>query len=178
MVILHLDSRPLTYMLIDIGRFQWTWLSMGTVVASDVFQKKLDEIFCNVPGVTGIAGWYGLLQEINQGTWQTFPELPVNSEKEELETECFKITISTWVSILLWTQLEFQGNITRSQENSRHSTDGFSTRQSQCKVSLGWSISWTDVLQDSWNCPLLSDSYADYMLIINLNENITILSML
>ena len=28
---------------------------MGTVVASDVFQKKLDEIFHNVPGVTGIA---------------------------------------------------------------------------------------------------------------------------
>ena len=42
-------------MLIDIGRFQWTWLSMGTVVASDVFQKKLDEIFHIVHGVTGIA---------------------------------------------------------------------------------------------------------------------------
>ena len=28
---------------------------MGAVVASDVFQKKLDEIFHNVPGVTGIA---------------------------------------------------------------------------------------------------------------------------
>ena len=28
---------------------------MGTIVASDVFHKKLDEIFHNVPGVTGIA---------------------------------------------------------------------------------------------------------------------------
>ena len=28
---------------------------MGTVVASDIFQKKPDEIFHNVPGVTGIA---------------------------------------------------------------------------------------------------------------------------
>ena len=28
---------------------------MGTVVASDVFQKKLDEIFHNVPSVNGIA---------------------------------------------------------------------------------------------------------------------------
>ena len=56
MVILHPDSRPLTCRSIDIGRFQWTWLPMGTVVASDVFQKKkLDEIFHNVPGVTGIA---------------------------------------------------------------------------------------------------------------------------
>ena len=55
MVRLHPDLRPLTCMLIDIGRFQWTWLPMGMIVASDVFQMKLDEIFHNVPGVTGIA---------------------------------------------------------------------------------------------------------------------------
>ena len=55
MVIVHPDSRPLTCMSINIGRFQWTQLPMGTVVACDVFQKKLDEIFHNVPGVTGIA---------------------------------------------------------------------------------------------------------------------------
>ena len=54
MIRLHPDSRPLTCMLIDIGRLQWTWLPMETIVASDVFQKKLDEIFHNVPGVTGI----------------------------------------------------------------------------------------------------------------------------
>ena len=55
MVILHPDSRPLTCMSIDIGRFQWTWLPIGTFVASDIFQKKLDELFHNVSGVTGIA---------------------------------------------------------------------------------------------------------------------------
>ena len=55
MVPLHPDSRPLTFMSIDIGRFQWTQLPMETNVASDVFQKKLDEIFQNVQGVTGIA---------------------------------------------------------------------------------------------------------------------------
>ena len=55
MVIPHPDSKPLTCMSIDIGRFQWTRLPMETVVASDVFQKKLDEIFHNVPGVTRIA---------------------------------------------------------------------------------------------------------------------------
>ena len=41
-------------MSIDIGRYQWTQLPMGTNVASDVFQK-LDEIFQNVQGITGIA---------------------------------------------------------------------------------------------------------------------------
>ena len=54
MVILHPDSRPLTCMSIDIGRFQWTQLPMGTLVASDVFQKKPDEIFHNVQYVTGM----------------------------------------------------------------------------------------------------------------------------
>ena len=55
MVPLHPYSRPLTCMSIDIEIFQWTQLPMGTNVASDVFQKKLDEIFQNVQGVTGIA---------------------------------------------------------------------------------------------------------------------------
>ena len=54
MVILHPDSRPLTCMSIGIGRLQWTQLPMGIVVTSDVFQRKLDEILHNVPGVTGI----------------------------------------------------------------------------------------------------------------------------
>ena len=55
MVPLHLDLRPLTCMSIDIGRYQWTQLPMGMNVTSDVFQKKLDEIFQNVQGITGIA---------------------------------------------------------------------------------------------------------------------------
>ena len=54
MVPLHPDSRPLTCMSIDIGRFQWTQIQMGMNVASNGFQKKLDEIFQNVQGVTGI----------------------------------------------------------------------------------------------------------------------------
>ena len=55
MVVLHPDSRKLTCMALDIGRFQWTRLPMGTVVAADIFQKKLDEIFAGEPGITGIA---------------------------------------------------------------------------------------------------------------------------
>ena len=54
MVELHPDSRKLT-MALDIGRFQWTQLPMGSTIAQDVFQRKLDSIFLYVPGVTGIA---------------------------------------------------------------------------------------------------------------------------
>ena len=55
MVELHPESCKLTTMALDIGRFQWTCLPMGCVVAQDVFQRKLDAIFLNIPGVTGIA---------------------------------------------------------------------------------------------------------------------------
>ena len=42
-------------MALDIGCFQWKRLPMGTIVMSDVFQKKLDSIHIGLPGVTGIA---------------------------------------------------------------------------------------------------------------------------
>ena len=55
MVVLHPDSRKLTCMALPFGRFQWTRLSMGTVVAQDIFKSKLDAIFIGMEGVTGIA---------------------------------------------------------------------------------------------------------------------------
>ena len=45
MVKLHPDSKSLTCMALEHGRFQWMHLHMGTVVAGDVFQRKLDEIY-------------------------------------------------------------------------------------------------------------------------------------
>ena len=47
MVVLHPE--------LDLGRFQWTRLPMGSIVAKDVFQRKLDAIFLDVPGATGVA---------------------------------------------------------------------------------------------------------------------------
>ena len=38
MVKLHLESRKLTTMALDIGCFQWTRLPMGSIIAQDVFQ--------------------------------------------------------------------------------------------------------------------------------------------
>ena len=55
MVELHPESRKLTMMALDIGQFQWMHLPMGSVMAQDMFQRKLDASFLNVPGVTGIA---------------------------------------------------------------------------------------------------------------------------
>ena len=55
MVVLHPDSRKLSCMALPFGRFQWTRLSMDTVVAQDIFQSKLDAIFIGMEGVTEIA---------------------------------------------------------------------------------------------------------------------------
>ena len=55
MVELDPESRKYTMMALDIGRFQWTRLPMGSIVAQDVFQRKLDGIFLDIPGLTGIA---------------------------------------------------------------------------------------------------------------------------
>ena len=52
MVVLLPDSRKLTCMALPSGRFQWTTLPMGTVVAQDIFQSKLDSIFIGMEGVT------------------------------------------------------------------------------------------------------------------------------
>ena len=52
MVELHPDARKLTTMALDVGRFQWTQFPRGFIVAQDVFQRKLDGIFLDVPRVT------------------------------------------------------------------------------------------------------------------------------
>ena len=42
-------------MVLPFGRFQWTRLPVGAVVAQDIFQSKFDAIFIGIEGVTGIA---------------------------------------------------------------------------------------------------------------------------
>ena len=55
MVELHPKSRKLMTMALDTGRFKSTRLSMGSIIAQDVFQQKLNTIFLSMPGATGIA---------------------------------------------------------------------------------------------------------------------------
>ena len=55
MVELDPELRKYTTMALDIRRFQWTRLPMGSIVAQDMFQRKLDAIVLSIPGVTGLA---------------------------------------------------------------------------------------------------------------------------
>ena len=54
-VVLHPESRKLTCIAFDIGRYQFKRLPMGSKVASDIFQRMLDSVYIGLPGVTGIA---------------------------------------------------------------------------------------------------------------------------
>ena len=54
-VVLHPESRNVTCMAFDIGRYQFKRLPMGSKVASDIFQRMLDSVYIGLPGVTGIA---------------------------------------------------------------------------------------------------------------------------
>ena len=79
MVELHPESRKLTTMALGIGRFHWTRLPMGSIIAQDVFQHKFDAIFLSVPGITGIADDMIIFRKTDQehdGNLLTFWKCP------------------------------------------------------------------------------------------------------
>ena len=105
MVELHPDSRKLTTMALDIGRFQWTRLPMGSIIAQDVFQRKLDAIFLSVPGVTGIANdmiIYGKTNHEHDGNLLNFLEvcrknnLTLNPDKMQFRLPKVSFFGHTW----------------------------------------------------------------------------------
>ena len=93
---LHPESRKYTCMALDIGRFQWKRLPMGTIIASEVFQRKLDSIFLGMQGVTGIADdmvIYGKTEEEHDKNLIHFLEtarknnIKLNKEKVQFKRE-------------------------------------------------------------------------------------------
>ena len=105
MVELHPKSRKLMTMALDIGRFQWTGLPMGSIIAQDVFQHKLDAIFLSVPGVTGIADdmiIFGKTDQVHGGNLLNFLEvcrknnLTVNPEKIQFRLPTISFFGHTW----------------------------------------------------------------------------------
>ena len=105
MVELHPGSRKLKTMALDTGRFQWTWLPMGSIFAQDVFQSKLNSIFLDMPGVTGIAEdmiIYGRDDQEHDGNLLNFLEvwrnnnLTLNAEKMQFRLPKVSFFGHTW----------------------------------------------------------------------------------
>ena len=128
MVVLHPDSRRLTCRVLPFGRFQWTRLPMGTVVAQDIFQSKLDAIFIGMEGVTGIADDMiiaGKDEMEHNRNFLAFMEkcmennLTLNVEKIQFKQKQVSFYGHVWVR---------SRNFTRSQEDTGTKTYGVPTR--------------------------------------------------
>ena len=110
MVPLHPESRPLTCMSLNIG-YQWTQLPMGTNAASNVFQKKLDEVFQNVQGVTGLLMIiYGRSQEEHDICFLNFLSI---MRKNNLQLNTSKLQFQLKDVSFFGHKMEFQRDITR-----------------------------------------------------------------
>ena len=95
---------------LDIGRFQWTRLPMGSTVAQDIFQRKLDAIFLDIPGVTGIADnmvIYGRSDLEHDKHLLNFLEVCRKNTLTDLESRQDAVQTST--SFILWTPVSTKG---------------------------------------------------------------------
>ena len=127
MVELDPELRKYTTMALDIGRFQWTRLPMGSIVAQDVFQRKLDVIFLDVPGVTGIADdmvIYGRTDLEHDRHLINF----LNICRKNTDIKSRQDAIQTTTSVILWTSVEHQGAESRSKEDCSGQKNGFTWR--------------------------------------------------
>ena len=100
---------------------------MGTVVAQDIFQSKLDAIFIGMEGVTGIA------------------DDMIIAGKDEMEHDrnflafmekCMEnnLTVQTDTGIFLWPHLVEAQDFTRSKEDTGTETYGNPTRQGNHEI--------------------------------------------
>ena len=122
MVELDPESRKYTTMALDIGRFQWTQLPMGSIVAQDVFQRKLEAVKrMNLPGdVETMRSFLGLVNYLNRFS----PHLAELSEplreicRQDME---FELNESVCVAFSR-TKEEISKNVTLPYFNPRSAT--------------------------------------------------------
>ena len=122
------ESRKYTTMALDIGRFQWTQLPMGSVVAQDVFQRKLDAIFLSIPGVTGIADDMIIYRRSDLEHDKHLINFLEVCRKNTLTLNPDKMQFRLPKSFFLWTPVECQGAQSRSKENCSSEKDESSSR--------------------------------------------------
>ena len=116
-VVLHPESRKLTCMAFDIGRYQFKRLPMGSKVASDIFQRMLDSVYIGLPGVTGIADdmvIFGKNEEEHDRNLILFLE---TTRKNGLVWNKKKLQFKKEEVSFLRSQMEFYRNFPRSKED-------------------------------------------------------------
>ena len=83
---------------------------MGSIVAQDMFQRKLDAIFLSIPGVTGIADDMIIYGRTNQEHYQHLVNFLEVCRENTLTLNPDKNAVQTSTSFLLWTPMECKGS--------------------------------------------------------------------
>ena len=133
MVVLHPDFRKLTCMALPFGRFQWTQLPMGTVVAQDIFQSKLYAIFIGMEGVTGITDDMIVAGKEEMEYDRNFLAFMEKCMKNNLTLNLEKIQFKQ-SGIFLWPHLVKAQDFTRSKEDTGTKAYGVPTRQGNNEI--------------------------------------------
>ena len=133
MVVLHPESRKLTCMVLPFDRFQWTRLPMGTVVAQDIFQSKLDSIFIGMEGVIGIADDMVIAGRDEMEHDRNFLAFIEKCMKNNLTCNLAD-SVQAVPSIFLWPLLVEAWYFTRSKEDSCTQSYGVPTRQGKYEI--------------------------------------------
>ena len=110
---------------------------MGTVVAQDIFQSKLDSIFIGMEGVTGIADDMIIAGRDEMQHDRNFLAFMEKCMRINL-TQLRKDSVQAVTGIFLWPLLVKTQNLTRSKENSGTESYGVPTGQGNYEIFHGY----------------------------------------
>ena len=121
-------------MALPFGRFQWTRLPMGTVVAQDIFQSKLDSIFIGMEGVTGITDDMVLAGRDEMEHDRNFLAFMERCMSNNLTLNLGKDSVKAVPGIFLWPLLVKTRDLTRSKEDRGTQSYGIPTSQGNYEI--------------------------------------------
>ena len=107
---------------------------MGTVVAQDIFQSKLDAIFIGMEGVTGIADDMIIAGKDEMEHDRNFLAFMEKCVENNLTLNSREDTVQTDTGIFLWPHLVEAWHFTRSEEDTGTETYGVPTRQGNHEI--------------------------------------------
>ena len=106
---------------------------MGTMVAQDIFQSKLDSIFIGMEEVTGIADDM-VIAGRDEMEHDKFPSIYGKEYEEQPDSQLRKDSVQAVPGIFLWPLLVKTWSLTRSKENSGTESYGVPTGQGNYEI--------------------------------------------
>ena len=108
--------------MVDFSGQGYQWES---IVAQDMFQRKLNAIFLDIPGVTGIADDMVIYGKTDLEHDRHLIDFLNICRKNTLTLNPDKNAIQVTTGFILWTSVECQGTQSRSKEGCSSQENGF-----------------------------------------------------